>query len=117
MTLGNFLSGMETWHDLEEERRAIALETSLVEWKHMLLELYYTPPSALETSLVEWKPDMHAPRGLCFHTLETSLVEWKPLVNGERREVAGDLGNFLSGMETFPAKHSFAGSFPPWKLP
>ena len=79
MSLGNFLSGMETWSiDVRVVRGAETLETSLVEWKHRRIEWLFAQILPLETSLVEWKRDAE-----------------------EREKKAREaLGNFLSGMET-----------------
>ena len=78
LSLGNFLSGMETTRDAPSRPFAHALETSLVEWKLQNDAVSKKALLALETSLVEWKhiyTNVHD--GLSF-PLETSLVEWKP---------------------------------------
>ena len=76
--LGNFLSGMET------VRRAggaagvcPALETSLVEWKHVFGGEKLKHALTLETSLVEWKLGGLRETNPHLRALETSLVEWK----------------------------------------
>ena len=57
ISLGNFLSGMETYYGCTARKRSSkALETSLVEWKPMNVDGESAASRALETSLVEWKP-------------------------------------------------------------
>ena len=138
--LGNFLSGMETpasvppacletpaletslveWKHvyLEEVGQGEeALETSLVEWKHQAPSIAVAQPGALETSLVEWK-HIYSVFELGKETaLETSLVEWKPALFSGLLLGGKLLGNFLSGMETvFRIRDSLYLPHP-WKLP
>ena len=49
---------------------------------------------------MEWK--LHRPGHFCklFGALETSLVEWKLDIASDNKDDTGNLGNFLSGMET-----------------
>ena len=55
----------------------------------------YPLADALETFLVEWKHLRHQHPGEHLGVLETFLVEWKPKDGGELREVPGLLETFL----------------------
>ena len=77
LSLGNFLSGMETTRDAPSRPFAHALETSLVEWKLQNDAVSKKALLALETSLVEWKQVSVRYRSVQHLSLETSLVEWK----------------------------------------
>ena len=72
---------------------------------------------ALETSLVEWKHKASGSTGRGRISLETSLVEWKLVSSVLSRFPPGYLGNFLSGMETGHHPRRGPPSLPPWKLP
>ena len=95
-SLGNFLSGMETerWLWLSF-RWAVALETSLVEWK--LLE-------RVETDRVG------VLLGNFLSGMETDAVILLSYIYP-------CLGNFLSGMETDLAQLRRSQGRQPWKLP
>ena len=122
LSLGNFLSGMETTRDAPSRPFAHALETSLVEWKlqndavskKALLDLGNFL-SGMETRT----PGRQAENGPALgnflsgmetaadrsgrerpRALETSLVEWKPRAKRNPFSSRTVLGNFLSGMET-----------------
>ena len=78
-----------------------ALETSLVEWKHLHARLTTLRALPLETSLVEWKRE--APEGgrLPLSFLGNFLSGMETRVFCRRLSFAFHrLGNFLSGMET-----------------
>ena len=105
---------------------SIALETSLVEWKHLGLEhlpVHKAPlgnflsgmetarsprPPAARANLGNFLSGMETQKRLGplheIDPLETSLVEWKQ--RSLLDNILGDtvLGNFLSGMETYIGK-------------
>ena len=96
LSLGNFLSGMETRNTAAFRGDLHPLETSLVEWK-------------LREILEDEKLN---------ESLETSLVEWKlRCPTSFRRYAPAPLGNFLSGMETTELERFYEELSQPWKLP
>ena len=73
---------------------------------------------ALETSLVEWKLMRADLDNEVLDSLETSLVEWKPVTAEDIQNGYVSLGNFLSGMETEHLEYRGpAELLLPWKLP
>ena len=71
----------------------------------------------LETSLVEWKLLMMMQNKVSFSPLETSLVEWKRANTVPIQSPGDGLGNFLSGMETADSFEQRRDHPHPWKLP
>ena len=87
LSLGNFLSGMETEYGTSPRSSCAILGNFLSGMETLLLYILCFILCTLETSLVEWKHAWLWGRWRATLALETSLVEWKLISIPERAPV------------------------------
>ena len=115
--LGNFLSGMETINSEQQRKDDHALETSLVEWKHIGAALPDEPQLGLGNFLSGMETAGAGGWGAGPASLGNFLSGMETIFQCVRAISWKCLGNFLSGMETANSHTLFSSIMPPWKLP